>query len=318
MSAAPLSYLEAAGPAARPLTALAWGLGGISVAVVAIIAVALTGAIWRRRQAAPFEHLEAGGRSGLGLGWIYVGLGISVPVLAACTIWILVVLGQVLHPKTPTTLTLQVAAHQWWWGVRYLGANGEPTFTTANEIHIPIGQPVRVELSSTDVIHSFWVPKLAGKMDVIPGVTNVTWIEASSPGRYRGQCGEYCGLQHARMAFYVIADAPADFAAWRAHQADPPAVDLSANAAAGRAVFGARCASCHTVSGTDFGGEVGPDLSHLATRETLAAGLIPNDRAHLLAWIDNPQGLKPGALMPKVPLPSDERAELVSYLQSLN
>jgi cytochrome c oxidase subunit 2 len=319
MNTAPLSYLQSAGPAAAPLTQLAWGLGGISVVVVVLIAVALIGAIWRRRSASgepgTLVHLA---HPGVGLGWIYIGLGISVPVLAACTVWILVVLGQVLHPASRPSLTLQVDAHQWWWGVRYLGVDGQPTFTTANEIHIPVGQPVRVELSSTDVIHSFWVPRLAGKMDVIPGVTNSTWIQASAPGRYRGQCGEYCGLQHARMAFYVIADPPAVFATWRAHQAGLAQMPPPGNASAGGAVFAARCASCHTITGTPAGGLVGPDLSHLATRETLAAGLIPNDTAHLTAWIDDPQAIKPGALMPKVPLSPGERAELVSYLQSLN
>jgi cytochrome c oxidase subunit 2 len=318
MTPPPLSYLDSAGPAAAPLTHLAWGLGGVSLAVVVIIALCLAGAIWRRRP--PVEDartLVGGGRPGAGLMWIYVGLGISVPVLAACTIWILVVLGEVMHPASAPKLTLQVAAHQWWWEVRYLDPGGE-AFTTANEIHIPVGQPVRVELTSADVIHSFWVPKLAGKMDVIPGVKNVTWIQAAAPGRYRGQCGEYCGLQHARMAFFVVADSPQDFTLWRARQLSAPAAPAAGSIAAGAAIFANPCAACHTVAGTQAGGAVGPDLSHLAGRETLAAGVIPNDAAHLDAWIKDPQAIKPGALMPKVPLSASERAELVAYLQSLN
>lgn len=316
MTAAPLSYLQAAGPAAAPLTRLAWGLGAVSVVVVLVIGLALAGAIWRRRPpAADPGALEAVGRPGRGLGWIYVGLAISVPVLAVCTVWVVVVLAQVLHPARPATLTVQVTAHQWWWEVRYPDAAGGRTFTTANEIHIPAGQPVRVELLSPDVIHSFWVPRLAGKMDVIPGVRNVTWMQAAAPGRYRGQCAEYCGLQHARMAFEVVADAPADFAAWRARQLSPPAP--AAEAAAGAAVFEARCAACHTIAGTPAGGIVGPDLSHLAGRATLAAGLMPNDARHLAAWIADPQAVKPGVLMPRTGLSAGQLAEVVAYLQSL-
>jgi cytochrome c oxidase subunit 2 len=317
MSAGPLSYLVADGPAAAPLTQLAWGLGGISVAVVVIVALALAGAVWRRRSvAADARSLEGVGSPGAGLAWIYWGLAISVPVLAACTVWVLIVLGEVLHPAHPPTLTLQVTAHQWWWEVRYANSEGSP-FTTANEIHIPVGTPVRVELSSPDVIHSFWVPRLAGKMDVIPGVTNVTWIQATAPGRYRGQCAEFCGLQHAGMAFFVIAESPAEFAAWRGHQLAAPAAPAAGPVAQGAHIFAESCASCHTVSGTSAGGIVGPDLSHLAERATLAAGVIPNDARHLSAWIKYPQDIKPGALMPRVRLTDLERADVVAYLQSL-
>jgi cytochrome c oxidase subunit 2 len=318
MSHTPLSYLEAAGPAASPLTQLAWGLGAISVAVVVVIAIALSAAIWRRRTAATDpQSLEVVGGAGEGLRWIYAGLAISVPILAACTVWVLAVLGQVLHPATAPTLTLQVVAHQWWWEVRYLSPSGGAAFTTANEIHIPAGQPIRVELTSSDVIHSFWVPKLAGKMDVIPGVKNVTWIQAAAPGRFQGQCAEYCGLQHARMAFFVIADTPSDFAAWQVRQRAIPLGPLTSQAAAGAAVFAGHCASCHTVAGTPAGGIVGPDLSHLAERTTLAAGVIPNDAQRLSAWIADPQAIKPGVLMPKTQLTPAERAQVVTYLQTL-
>jgi cytochrome c oxidase subunit 2 len=201
--------------------------------------------------------------------------------------------------------------------VRYLDPAGAETFTTANEIHIPVGQPVRVELTSPDVIHSFWVPRLAGKMDAIPGVKTVTWIEAAAPGRYRGQCAEYCGLQHARMAFYVVADAPPDFLRWRARQLGAPGAP-EGNTAQGARLFTGHCASCHTIAGTSAGGIVGPDLSHLASRQTLAAGLIPNDVGHLSAWIDDPQAIKPGVLMPKASLTGAERARIVSYLESLS
>jgi cytochrome c oxidase subunit II len=319
MTGSPLSYLSSAGPAAAPLTQLAWGLGGVSVAVTVIVAIALIAGIWRRRP--PPAHgalpLESGGKPGAGLAWIYVGLGLSVPVLAACTVWTLFVLGQVMHPARKPQLTLEVTAHQWWWEARYLDPVAGRVFTTANEIHIPIGQPVQIVLSSPDVIHSFWVPKLAGKMDVIPGVTNVTWIQASAPGRYSGQCAEFCGLQHARMAFFVTAENPADFNAWRDRQLASPAPPTNAAIAQGSALFAARCASCHTVSGTPAGGIVGPNLSHIAGRPTLAAGTIPNDTAHLSAWIADPDAIKPGVLMPKTLLSAADRAKVVAYLQSL-
>lgn len=318
MTPTPLSYLSSAGPAAAPLTQLAWGLGGISVAVTVIVTITLVWGIWRRRAApADASALEPAGSPGAGMAWIYVGLGISVPVLAACTVWTLFVLGEVMHPASKPQLTLQVTAHQWWWEVRYLDPVAGRVFTTANEIHIPTGVPVRVVLSSPDVIHSFWVPKLAGKMDVIPGVTNVTWIQAATPGRYRGQCAEFCGLQHARMAFFVTADSPADFNAWREGQLAPPPAPASLEVAQGSALFAARCASCHTVSGTPAGGIVGPELSHLASRATLAAGTIPNDTQHLSAWIADPAAIKPGVLMPNVPMSAADRAQVVAYLQSL-
>jgi cytochrome c oxidase subunit 2 len=301
------------------LTQLAWGLGGVSVAVSVLVAIALVWGIWRRRPA-PLpgaRGLEVAGPTGAGLAWIYVGLAVSVPVLAACTVWTLFVLGEVMHPASKPQLTLQVTAHQWWWEVRYLDPVAGRVFTTANEIHIPTGQPVRVILSSPDVIHSFWVPKLAGKMDVIPGVTNVTWMQAATPGAYRGQCAEFCGLQHARMAFFVTADSPADFNAWRDGQLALPSAATNPEVAQGSALFAARCASCHTVSGTPAGGIVGPELSHLASRQSLAAGTIPNDTEHLSAWIADPQSIKPGVLMPKVPMTAAERAQVVAYLQSL-
>lgn len=319
MTPTPLSYLSSAGPAAAPLTRLAWGLGGVSVAVTVIVALLLAWGLWRRRPApgAPDSDLEATGRRGEGLAWIYIGLSVSIPVLAACTVWTLFVLGEVMHPAQEARLTVQVTAHQWWWEVRYLDPVAGRVFTTANEFHIPTGEPVRVILSSPDVIHSFWVPKLAGKMDLIPGVTNVTWIQADVPGRYRGQCAEFCGLQHARMAFVVTADSAAAFETWRARQLALPSTPPTPAAMQGSALFQARCASCHTVSGTPAGGIVGPELSHLASRKTLAAGVLPNDPPHLSAWIADPQAIKPGALMPKVPMTAAERAQVVAYLQSL-
>lgn len=323
MTAAPLSYLQSGGAAAAPLTMLAWGLGLISLAVVGIVGVLLTLAVYRARAPearAPNGHYPVR-RVASGLAWIYVGLGVSVPILAICTVWTLAVLGRVSGPPSPPTMTIQVTAHRWWWEIRYLDADPSRVFTTANEIHLPAGVPVRVLLSSGDVIHSFWVPRLAGKMDVIPGLTNVTWLQADEPGEYRGQCGEFCGAQHARMALSVVAETPVNFRRWWDRQLNMPgsAAGTATEAAeeSGAQAFLAKCGACHTVRGTAAGGIAGPDLSHFAARSAIAAGTLPNDPSHLAAWIRDPHAFKPGTLMPQVPLSASERRAVVAYLESV-
>ncbi len=310
----PMNYLSTEGASADPVSRLGWGMLGISLAVVVIVSLLLIAAIFRRRDR-PIP--DANGRipleaRGSQLYWIYIGVSISVVVLFGATVWTLSVLSQVMTAPSPTTVTVQINAHTWWWEARYLDGTASSTFTTANEIHVPVGQPVRIELTSDDVIHSFWVPRLAGKMDVIPGRTNVTWIQADEAGRYRGQCAEFCGLEHAHMAFYVVAEPPQAFRAWWTHQLLPARSRLP-----GLQPFEARCGACHSVRGTDAHGIVGPDLSHLATRQTLAAGTMPNDAVHLDSWIRDPQAIKPDTLMPTVPLRDAERHDIVAYLQSL-
>jgi cytochrome c oxidase subunit 2 len=212
---------------------------------------------------------------------------------------------------------IEVTGHQWWWTIKYLG-DPKDTFVTANEIHVPVGRPVIVRLKSEDVIHSLWVPSLAGKKDLIPGRTAVMTFRADQPGLYRGQCAEFCGLQHAFMAFNVQAEPPAQFEAWRQQQlaAAPPPTDPTA--LRGQAVFqAASCAMCHTIAGTIAGGKHAPDLSHIAGRQTLAAGTLPNTPAHLAAWIADPQKHKPGTNMPATPLASEDLAALVAYLGTL-
>jgi cytochrome c oxidase subunit 2 len=177
---------------------------------------------------------------------------------------------------------------------------------------------VRVELSSADVIHSFWVPQLAGKMDVIPGQTNVSWLEADSPGSYRGQCAAFCGAQHAHMALLVVAESAAAFAAWQDRQLAEAAPPPSGNATLGEHVFETHCAPCHTVRGVTPAGIRGPDLSHLMTRRTIAAALLPNKPGNLAAWIANPQSFKPGARMPAQILSGAQLAAVTSYLNTLD
>jgi len=314
----PMAYLRTFGPAADPITRLGWGLGLVSIAVVLIIAALLLGSIFHKRRMLPEEPNQlAVRREGGGMRWIYIGVGISSVVLVACMIWTLMTTALVSNPPVAPVLTVQVTASQWWWGLRYVGQDPARTFITANEIHVPVGQPVRFELSSADVIHSFWVPQLAGKMDIIPGQTNVTWLQADRPGVYRGQCAVFCGAEHARMAFVVIADEPKDFSAWLDGQIKQAAMPASGPAEQGARVFLAHCAACHTVRGSGAAGLVGPDLTHLMSRHTLAAGLLPNTPGNLAGWVSNPQHLKPGSRMPNPTLSGPELADVMAYLNTL-
>jgi cytochrome c oxidase subunit 2 len=213
-------------------------------------------------------------------------------------------------------LTIEVTGYRWWWQARY-GTAPDVTFDTANEIHVPTGRPVLLQLRSADVIHSFWAPSLQGKKDLIPGRTGELRFQVDRPGRYRGQCAEFCGLEHATMAFEVVADAPAAYAAWEQSQLKP-AVDAGPSTAHGREVFlSSSCGTCHTVRGTDAAATVGPDLTHLASRRTIAAGTLPNDAAALRRWIRDPQALKPGANMPPSELSDADLTALAAWLETL-
>ncbi len=219
----------------------------------------------------------------------------------------------------PEPLTIEVTGEQFWWEVRYRDpANPHREFTTANEIHVPVGRPVRLLLKSRDVIHSFWVPNLHGKTDLIPGRTNDLVFRVDEAGVYRGQCAEFCGVQHAKMAMLVEAHPPAEFDAWRERQLVPHAPPADSVAARGEQVFMTHgCGTCHAIRGTPAHGRVAPDLSHFGSRRTIAAGTLPNTRGHLGGWIADPQGVKPGNRMPAVPLTGEELRALLSYLHSL-
>jgi len=223
-----------------------------------------------------------------------------------------------LHARTSDPLQVRVTAKQWWWQVEYLGADPSRHLTTANELHLPVDRPARIELRSADVIHSLWIPVLNGKEDLIPGHANEITMTPRAIGRYRGQCAEFCGLQHAHMALDVQVDDAAAFARWRAHQLTPSTPPTVATARAGQRIFeSSACALCHTVRGTQAGGITGPDLTHLASRRTLAAGTLPLDRGTLTAWIADPHHYKPGVNMPAVPMSAAQRSALVDYLLGL-
>jgi cytochrome c oxidase subunit 2 len=215
-------------------------------------------------------------------------------------------------------VNLRITAHRWWWDVTYDDADPTRVFRTANEIHVPVGRPVIATLDSVDVIHSFWVPSLAGKKDLIPGRTSTLEFQADKPGRYHGMCAEFCGWQHANMAFDVVADPPAEFERWADTQREPAAEPTDEQAKRGRTLFmSGSCMMCHEVRGTTAGGRKAPDLTHVASRPRLAAGVVPNEPHDLAAWIIDPQKMKPGADMPSHYLPGADIDALVAYLETL-
>ncbi len=316
-----LSYMTAFGPRNYPVVSLLYGVIAISLAVVAITGIlVLAGSLLRgsNRVALASIPLE---RPSSGLSFIYVGIAITTLVLFAAVIWNYVVLAAVALPPRNPAATLKVTGHQWWWEVAYSAhANAQP-FTTANEIHIPLGKPVRIELATADVIHSFWVPALTGKTDTIPGQRNVTWMQADRLGIYRGQCTEYCGQQHAKMGLIVVAEPANAFQSWWQHQLQGPQTQTSEIAAQdaerGEAVFTQHCAVCHTVRGTLAQGKVGPDLSHLMQRKTIAAATLPNSIGALSGWISDPQHIKPGNFMSTLDLSASDLNNLRWFLQTL-
>jgi cytochrome c oxidase subunit II len=316
---APMAFTVGFGSKNYPVVTLLWALLITSLAVIAIVAALLVAGLVRHRDtpSSSDPRQVPVARPAQGLGWIYVGSAISGAVLVGAVIWTFATLAAVSGPPADPAVEIKVTGHQWWWEAHYIAKDPSREFTTANEIHIPTGKPVKIDLSSVDVIHSFWVPQLTGKTDTIPGQRNTTWLEADRPGTYRGQCTEYCGLQHAHMAFSVIAEPPDRFEAWQEAQLHPAVPPRSGLAAQGERDFIVHCGICHTVSGTPAGGRLGPDLTHLMSRQTIASGSFPNTAGYLSAWIADPQHLKPGNLMPVLQLTGPQLAAIRVYLESL-
>jgi cytochrome c oxidase subunit 2 len=300
------STLAPQSDAARRIASLWWAMFAGAWVVFAVVVALLAVAIVRRRAAT--EHGEdARAKRLILLG----GFVAPVAILSVLFAFAVRTLPATSAPSPgETALTVEVAGHQWWWEVRYPGSPA----VTANEIHIPAATPVRLVVTTVDVIHSFWVPELNRKIDLIPGKPNELLLEADRPGVYRGQCAEFCGLQHAHMAFLVVAAEPARFRAWLAGQAAP----ARPSDERGRAVFlDEACSGCHTIRGTPADGTRGPDLTHVGSRTTLAALALRNDRDALERWIRDPQRVKPGAKMPALALTGGEVDALVDYLGGL-
>ena len=214
---------------------------------------------------------------------------------------------------------VRITARQWWWQVEYLDADASKLFTTANELHLPVDRPTRIELHSGDVIHSLWIPVVTGKEELVPGHARTVTMTPRKVGRYRGQCAAFCGLQHANMALDVRVDDAAAFAAWQAHQRAPATTPTTPSTIAGRNDFDAMaCATCHAIAGTGADGVAGPNLTHLASRHALAAGALPLNRGTLETWIVDPQRHKPGNHMPATPMPPRQLRDITDYLMSLD
>lgn len=215
-------------------------------------------------------------------------------------------------------LTIEVTGNQWWWQIRYVNSDPSQTLLTANEIHIPVGRPVQIRGMSNDVIHSFWVPNLHGKRDLIPSRTTTEWIQADHPGLYRGQCAEFCGLQHAHMAIWVVAEPEEKFKSWMQSQLQPAVAPSDAVKQRGQQVFmNSACVFCHQIRGTDAAGQNAPDLTHFASRRGIAANTVPNTKGNLAGWIVDPQSTKPGNHMATVAVNSTDLQPLIEYLESL-
>jgi cytochrome c oxidase subunit 2 len=302
----------------RDIASLFWWMMGAAFVGMGVIVFLLLLA-WKRRHRRGIGGDTEGDKPGERFAWfVVVGAGVVLPIILLAALFVvsdILVIGTTQAPAASSTrLTIEVTGHEWWWEVRYPGTKA----VAANEIHIPVRTPVRVEVRTADVIHSFWVPELNRKIDAIPGQQNVVELYADAVGRYRGACAEFCGLQHTHMDMYVFADTPAVFQRWLAGQAAPAAAPATPLAQLGEEVFTrGSCASCHTVRGTTATGSVGPDLTHLSARTTLAALTIPNTERELAAWITGSQHIKPGNQMPDIQLSGPRLRALIAYLAGL-
>ena len=305
-----------AGPAAARIGELFWAMTVLGGIIFVIFCLAFAYALWHRRGAVDPPTPERDRKSTRMI--LLLGGVIPALILVPLFLWTVQTLGAIDPRAQQPDLVVELVGKQWWWEVRYRDSLAGNRFVTANELHVPVGRRVELRLTSTDVIHSFWVPELHGKTDLIPGRENVTWIQADRPGVYAGRCAEYCGMQHTTMGLLVIAQPQEAFDAWAAGQRRAAAEPRDSVALAGREAFlNSACALCHQVRGTPAGGNLGPDLTHVASRRTLASALLPNTAGHLGGWISNPQALKPGSRMPRVPMSSEEFSLIHRYLQTL-
>jgi len=315
--------LRGAGRAAVEINQLWWFMLIVGTLIYVGVMGLLVRAYLRKRRGLPTHEqrpvtaaaADLERASGSGPRLIILG-GIVMPaiVLAAVYAFTLETLWAISGQQRAEPLTIEVVGHQWWWEVRY-PAQG---IISANELYIPVGEPVRIELTSEDVIHSFWVPELHGKLDMIPGRTNSFWLEATEAGEYWGLCAEFCGIQHTNMLYLVIAEPAEEFDVWLQEQQRPPAAPTTDLARQGQQIFlDSACGSCHAIAGSDARGRLGPDLTHFASRRTLASGILENNLGNLSGWLINPQHIKPGNLMPSSDLSGPELQALLAYLKTL-
>jgi cytochrome c oxidase subunit 2 len=312
------SVLDPSGPQADSVAHLWWTAFWIAAVVYLITIGALLWAAWRARRRARASTLPPANAERVMRRAVSGAVGVTVAILLVFIFFDFSAGKSLRAPQQSNYLTIHLTGHQWWWEVEYADTLPHNRVTTANEIHIPVGEPVRLELSASDVIHSLWVPELAGKRDLVPGYQQTIWLQADTAGVYRGQCAEFCGLQHAHMGIYVIADPPDRFRSWLATQRQPAPAPTDSASVRGLQVFlRAHCPMCHSITGVPAYGRVGPDLTHIASRNTIAAGTLANTRGNLAGWIINPQSIKPGNRMPPGQLEPRDLQALLSYLETL-
>lgn len=322
------STFDTHGTAARRISHLEAGMTILFIVITVIMWALFAIAFYKRRGTlAEHEPIEATG----GEAWIAIG-GLFIP-LAVLTVLFVLGLGLLRdfpihgmhgaaqHHGMAKSMKpdILIVGHQWWWEIHYLSDDPSKIVVTANELHLPVGKPVNLRLETRDVMHSFWVPALHGKVDLIPGMPNYLRIVATQPGTYEGQCAEFCGEEHARMRLLAIVQTPDEFNAWLDAQRQPGQAPSSDQAKDGQKLFlGGPCANCHTVRGTQAGGTVGPDLTHIGSRQMIASDYYNNNDAYLEAWITHAQSLKPGARMPNITQFSGQQlGDLVAYLRQL-
>jgi cytochrome c oxidase subunit 2 len=306
-------------PQARAVTGLWWWMFGAGMAIwVLVVALAIYAVRAKRGQRGPDDLMHVSVDTHTRVERIVsAGLFVTSLILAGFLIYDFSV-GRFLAQHPQTALTIDVTGHQWWWEVQYEDPDPSKRIGTANEIHVPVGEMIQFKLRAADVIHSFWAPNLNGKRDLIPGYVSTLWFQADTAGTYRGQCAEFCGLQHAQMAFYIIAEPKVKFAAWLAAGSVPPDPPTDPTLLYGKQVFmSSGCSVCHAIGGTEAKATVGPDLTHFKGRSTIAAGSLANTRLNLTRWIENPSAIKPGVRMPALPFKPAELNALVSYLETL-
>ncbi len=306
------SILEPATSSTREITSLFYFIFYVALAIFIVVEALLIYFVLRyQRRARSGLPAQVHGNTPIEIAWTLA------PALILAVVFFLTVRTMAatnISAQPPATVHVRVIGHQWWWEFQYPDLG----IVTADELHIPVGEVVDVTLVSDNVIHSFWVPQLTGKTDVVPDHENKTWLRAETVGTYNGQCAEFCGAQHAHMLFKVIAQPRADYDAWVRQQQTPPA-EPTGDAVRGQQVFeSSACIGCHTIQGTKGQGKVGPNLTHLGSRTTIGAGTLPNTPDNLTQWIRNAPGVKPGIVMPPFPNLSDADLQaLVAYLESL-
>jgi cytochrome c oxidase subunit 2 len=308
--------MNSAGPQAGRIQSLGWYFFIVAGIVFLIVISVLAWAIRvSTRRTAPMEDKDTERRVARNVG---IATALTAVILLTSLVYSIWTGREVGSLPRKSAITIEVTGHQWWWELRYMDTTASRQVTGANEIHIPVGEPIQIIGKSSDVIHSLWIPNLHGKKDLVPGHTTSMWIQADSAGIYRGQCAEFCGLQHAKMALWVVAEPKDKYLQWYESQLASPSEPTDSLLASGKKVFlKSGCVMCHEIGGTMARSHVGPPLTHVGSQMTLAAGSIPNTKGYLAGWILDPQRIKPGARMPPNSIAPADLQALLAYLQSL-